>query len=552
MIFVMTRPLFIERFMRPLFIPHVVFAITLTSTAVTSRAAGLEYPWQSTSAMGTAQANAAEANDASTVFFNPAGMARLKTTMISQAGQILSVRGRFENAGTTRQVNGTDTALQTGGNGGSYHPQAIPAGQFYAVTPYNDNITLGLGIFVPYGANVNYKSDWVGRMFQDSGTIETLNINPSMAVRFDDKHSIGLGLSAQIMHMKLRAGADIKEAAYGISKSTIQTGASLVCSPSGLPLIGGITAATCTGVANLLAGPLVAEAQGEGSLTVEGIGFGFGWNAGYMYRFNDDRTRFGLTYRSLIRQTIKADYDWDFSKVSGTIPDITGVSEGNLLALAGSLTRRIELRDYIENYVRPDSKAEIKIVTPESIGTALFHQVTDRLALMGSLTWTRTSRIQELRVVAEDRQGPNGTIVQGDAVVNTRFRDTFKGALGANYRLNEVLMLRTGMGYEQTPVPDPEGRHAALPDNNRFIYSLGLNFTPRKNLDIDLAYSYIIIEDAAANYSDDCHPSGYLLSQAPTNGASSTTQCTGNGGTFKGTFKDTYVQSAGIQLNQRF
>ena len=107
--------------------------------------------------MGSAQANAAEANDASTVFFNPAGMARLKTTMVSQAGQVLSVRGQFENMGTTRLNNGSGTELQTGGNGGSYHPQAIPAGQFYAVTPYNDTITLGLGVFVPYGANVNYK-----------------------------------------------------------------------------------------------------------------------------------------------------------------------------------------------------------------------------------------------------------------------------------------------------------------------------------------------------------------------------------------------------------
>lgn len=531
---------------------HAAITLTITTLSFNAHAAGLEYPWQSTSAMGSAQANAAEANDASTVFFNPAGMARLKTTMVSQAGQILSVRGQFENAGTTRQNNGSGTELQTGGNGGSYHPQAIPAGQFYAVTPYNDTITLGLGVFVPYGANVNYKSSWVGRMFQDEGTIETININPSMSIRFDDKHSLGFGLSAQIMHMKLRAGADVEEAAYGISKSTIQTGASLLCSPSGLPLVGGITAAACTGVANLLAGPLVSDAKGEGSLTVEGIGYGFGWNAGYMYRFNDDRTRFGLTYRSHIRQTIKADYDWDFSDVSGQIPDITGVSEGNILGLLGSLTRRIELRDYIEKYVRPDSKAEIKIVTPESVGAALFHQVSDRLALMGSLTWTRTSRIQELRVEAEDRQGPNGTVEQGDVVVNTRFRDTFKGAVGVNYRVNDVLMLRTGVGYEQTPVPDPEGRHSALPDNNRYVYSVGANISPRKGMDIDLAYSYIVIEDAAANYTDDCHPSGYLLSQAPANGATSTTQCTGNGGTFRGVFKDTYVHSAGIQLNQRF
>ena len=35
-------------------------------------------------------------------------------------------------------------------------------------------------------------------------------------------------------------------------------------------------------------------------------------------------------------------------------------------------------------------------------------------------------------------------------------------------------------------------------------------------------------------------------------GATPTNQCTGNGGTFKGTFKDTYAHSVGIQMNQRF
>ena len=548
-----TKPRDLFKFVLSLIMLRYFLVCAIYSTSLCVQAAGLEYPWQSTSAMGSAQANAAESADASTVYFNPAGMVRLKTSQISQAGQVLSVRGRFENAGTARQENGATQVLQTGGNGGSYHPKAIPAGQFYAVMPYNDMISLGLGIFVPIGANINYKSDWVGRLFQDSGAIESLNINPSLAIRFDDKHSLGFGISAQIVHVKLRAGADVKEAAYGISKSTIQTGASIVCSPSGLPLISGITSTTCTGIANLLAGPLVSEAMGEASLTIDGIGYGFGWNTGYMYRFNDDRTRFGLTYRSLIRQTIKADYDWDFSNVSGQIPDITGVRQGDPISLLGSLVKpRINLRDYIENYVRPDSKAEIKIITPESVGMAVFHQATQRLALMGSVTWTRTSRIEELRVVARDQQGPNGTIKQGDAVVNTRFRDVYKGALGLNYKINDQLLLRTGIGYEQTPIPNPEGRHASLPDNNRFIYSIGANIAPKKGLDIDIAYSYIVVADALANYSDDCHPSGYFLSLAPDNGATSTTQCTGNGGVFKGTFKDTYVQSAGIQVNQRF
>lgn len=532
-------------------VPRLVFLVSLSHSAVL-QAAGLEYPWQSTAAMGTAQANAAEAADASTVFFNPAGMVRLRSTTVSQAGQVLSVRGRFVNDGTTKYENG-ELVPVTGGSAGSYHPQAIPAGQFYVVTPYDDRITLGFGLFVPYGANVNYKSDWVGRFFKDAGAIESINLNPSLAIRFDDKHSLGLGLSAQIMHVRLRAGVDVQEGANGIARRTIQSGASQLCSPSGLPLVGGISAAVCSEVADLLAGPLVSDGAGEGKLLFDGLGIGHGWNIGYMYRFNDDRTRVGLTYRSAIRMRVSGDVDWDFRDVSGNIPDITGVREGDPVSLAGAMASpQISLQDYTRRYVRPDSDGRIRFTTPDSVGMALFHQVDADWAVMGSATWTRSSSIQALRLEIADRQGPNGTVRQGDGVVNTRFRDTWKIAAGANYRWDERLLLRGGIGFEQTPVPDPESRDATTPDADRVVLSLGANLLLRKNLSMDLAYSHIRLKDAKANYTDDCHPSGYIPSKDDGVGATDGGECTGNGGTFRGEFKDTYVNSLGIQINQRF
>ncbi|PQA31790.1 outer membrane protein transport protein, partial [Amnimonas aquatica] len=94
---------------------------------------------------------------------------------------------------------------------------------------------------------------------------------------------------------------------------------------------------------------------------------------------------------------------------------------------------------------------------------------------------------------------------------------------------------------------------ATVPDNDRYVFSLGANYAKNRNLDFDFAYSYIHIADADASYTDDCHPSGYIPSQSNSSaGATPTNQCTGNGGTFKGTFKDTYAHSVGIQMNQRF
>jgi len=524
-----------------------IFCIAATSAPVL--AAGLEFPWQSTSAMGTANANAAEAADASTQYFNPAGMSRLKGTQVSQGLQLLSVRGKFQDQGSAL-VDGSATG---GGQGGSYHPKLIGGGEFYAVTPYDDQISVGLGVFVPYGANVNYKSDWVGRFSLDRGAIESVNINPSLSIRFDDKHAIGVGVSAQIMHVRLRSAADVKNAVAGVAQNSAYEFAgntpNTVCTSLGLALTNGICNLATGSIGSVLTStnPVLGTqaVAGEGVLNVEGYGYGFGWNAGYLYAFNEDRSRVSLSYRSKISQIIKGDFDWDFRGVSGRIPN----PQDPLTVLTSG---PVDARQFIEEYVRPDTDSSIRLVTPENVIAGVFHQLTPRLAFMSSLNWTRTSRINELRIRAEDRKDPEGkTVQQGDVVVKTAFRDVFKIGAGMNFQLDDRWMARAGIGYEQTPVPGPEARHASLPDANRRVYSLGMNYRKDKNTTLDLAYSFIALKDVSANYQDDCHPTGYYLPGNDT-GVQATTECTGNADRFKGRFSNTYVNSLGLQLNQRF
>lgn len=512
-------------------------------------AAGLEFPWQSTSAMGSANANAAEAADASTIYFNPAGMSRLRGTQVSQGLQLLSVRGQFQDQGSSL-VDGTPTG---GGSGGTYHPKFIGGGEFYAVTPLDDQITVGLGVFVPYGANVNYKSDWAGRYSIDRGAIESININPSLSIRFDDKHSLGFGLSTQIMHVRLRSAADVKNAVAGVAQNTAFEFAggvpNTVCTGLNIALVNGLCNLTTNTIGGLLTSnnPLLGTqaVQGEGVLNIEGYGYGFGWNAGYLFAFNDDKSRISLSYRSKITQSIKGEFDWDFSDVTGRIPN-------PMNPLTVLTTGAVDARTYIEQYVRPDTDSSLRITTPEVAIGGIFHQLTPKLALMSSINWTRASRINELRIEAEDRTDPDGnTVRQGAVVVKTTFRDVFKLGVGANYRFNERWLGRAGIGYEQTPIPNAEARHGSLPDANRRVYSLGLNYLKDKKTSIDFAYSFITLEDANANYQDDCHPTGYVL---PGNavGVQATDECTGNADRFKGRFSNTYVNSVGLQLNQRF
>lgn len=596
----------------------------VASHGQTTRAAGFDFPFQSTSGQGTAQANGAEAVDATTVYYNPAGMTRLHHEMVSQGGRILNAHGHFENEDTT-DANNQETS---GGNGGSFLPKMIGGGELYEVMPAYDGVVLGLGVFVPFGANINYKSDWAGRYFLDSAAIEAININPSIAYRLDEHHSIGFGVSAEVVHLKMKLQADIKGASIGLAENAIhrlETSnpqdaavikvAEAVYSTTGIDLASAANILTSSGISPAAAdsildslfaatgtGPSSAEREraqvlcaskykssssaeynrcltayalarpgedggvnGDGSVTAEGIDVAPGWNFGYMYEY-DRNTRFGLTYRSRIVHRVNADLDWDFSKISGTVPDLEAASA------AQALMTRIQVSDYAANYLKPNTQAQVELINPESVSAAFFHQINHSLAIMSNVSWARTSLLSELGINIDDAERPNGgcygsndvypcrpgTASQGPAVIRARWKDTYKASVGMNWLASDKLLLRAGIGYEQSPVPDAQARHAALPDGDRMVYSIGGRYRIRNDLSLDLAYSLITIKDGKANYTDSCDPAGYKPENYDADGDGVPTnldgynlaECSGNGGTLRGQYEDLYINVFGLQINQ--
>ncbi|HMT79965.1 MAG TPA: outer membrane protein transport protein, partial [Azonexus sp.] len=77
----------------------------------------------------------------------------------------------------------------------------------------------------------------------------------------------------------------------------------------------------------------------------------------------------------------------------------------------------------------------------------------------------------------------------------TDFRDTWRVALGANYKLNNEWMLKGGVAYDQTPVKGPTTRLVSLPDNDRTWFSLGAQWKPSKALTLDVGGTYLYVKD---------------------------------------------------------
>lgn len=217
--------------------------------ATSAGAAGFALIEQSASGMGNAFAGAAaEAEDASTIYFNPAGMSYLPDSQLVVAGHILKTSGDFSNNGS---VAGAGKPLN--GEGGDFGDWALLPNLYYshAVTP---NIRLGLGISAPFGLKTEYDDNWLGRFQAIKSEIKTVNINPSLSIKVNDSLSLGMGVSA------MRTSATLTRAVnFGLA--------------------------------------------GEGYARIKGDDWGYGFNLGAIFQATPD-TRIGLAYRSKVRQEL--------------------------------------------------------------------------------------------------------------------------------------------------------------------------------------------------------------------------------------------------------
>lgn len=228
--------------------------------------AGVAIMEQSVKGLGMAFAGgAAAAEDASTIFFNPAGLTRLSGTQAIAGMHLVFPSAKFSNEGSTH-LTGQPLSGGEGGNAGS----TILLPNFYYSRQVNDRLSTGLGVFSPFGLSTDYDAAWAGRYHAVKSELISLNINPSLAYSITDKLSLGAGINAQYLKAELSNAID-----FGTIFSSL-----------------GATGA--------------APQVNDGSVTFKADSWSWGYNAGILYEFTDD-TRAGIAYRSRIDHTLVGD-----------------------------------------------------------------------------------------------------------------------------------------------------------------------------------------------------------------------------------------------------
>jgi len=223
--------------------------LTLAAASCTAAASGIGILEDSASGLGNAFAGgAAIAADASTIYFNPAGMTYLPDSQLAVAINAIDPTAKFSDGGSAAPA-----LRPLGTNGGNAGSLAWVPNIYFeqAVTPA---LRLGLGINAPFGLKTSYDAGWIGRFQALKSSVKTININPSVAYRINDTVSLGFGLDYQRIRGEL------------------------------------------TSAVNLVVG--------EGSTAMTGSDAAWGYNFGALFKLSP-QTRIGLAYRSRIKYNLK-------------------------------------------------------------------------------------------------------------------------------------------------------------------------------------------------------------------------------------------------------
>ncbi len=178
---------------------------------------------------------------ASSIFFNPGAISMMKENGVS-----VGVSGIFANNSyyASDLENSTYTSKTD-------NPMGTPFHLYGAFGAEDSNLKFGLGVYTPYGSQVDWEEGWRGEQLLDEITLQAIFVQPTISYRINDKLSIGAGFVYMFGSVNLQRS---------------------------LP---------------------IASAQGQSSLELDGSANGYGYNLG-VYFMPTDKLTLGFNYRSKV------------------------------------------------------------------------------------------------------------------------------------------------------------------------------------------------------------------------------------------------------------
>lgn len=405
-------------------------------------AGGFSLNEQSASAMGVANAGtAANPENATTVFFNPAGMSQLSGTNLSFGAAVLDIDAELKE-GTGSAVR-DDGRPVSGGNGGDIADPAILP-NVYMTHEINDWLDVGFGLHAPYGLAADYDDDFKGRFFADKTELTAIAFSPSIAVNDGNGFSMGAGINLIYAEGQLTKFQDYSgtEASFGLPPGTLEDG--------------------------------YADIEGDDiALT---FAFGMLWEL-------SGRTQVGLSAQTGTELKLEGD------------AKVRNFPQGSLGS--GGLT-------FNQSTVTEKATVPLDIPESITFGARhqLTDSVT-LLAGATWAKWSRFEALdvvsREDDGAISSRTGPDlgdeGLITH----VSENWKDTWQANIGAIWQATPEWALKAGYAWDESPVND-DFRTARIPSGDRDWLTLGAQYADgRSGWTVDVAAGVLLFEDEDVN-----------------------------------------------------
>jgi long-chain fatty acid transport protein len=358
-------------------------------------------------AVGMGGAFVAQASDPSAIFFNPAGLAFQEGLNVMGGATLVlpSTKFKYSNAAVP-EVKQEDQM---------YYPPNL-----YGTYSVNEKWVVGIGVYTPYGLGSKWNKDWIGSAIAVKTEVQTFYFNPTVSYKISDKLSLGAGVSYIYGSVNLSKRVPIP----------------------GTPI--------------------------NGTLTLDGTGTGFGFNAGILYK-PTEKISLGASFRSLTKL-----------EFSGT------AKFSDMLTLSPFF---------------PGGTGKATLPMPANIYVGAAYKISEKLTVEADFQYVGWSSYKELVVALPT--GPvfptYGVPLQTSQTQVKNWDDGYLGRVGAEYQVNQNLALRAGIIYDITPQPASK-MEPMLPDADRIDPSIGIGYKINDKLSVDFAYLLVLFSERTSTF----------------------------------------------------
>jgi len=145
--------------------------------------------------------NATTGPSISSVFWNPATITGARDGLTAEFHNTLIVPRSYVDVSPS-------STLAAYGNSGDIGSDAW-IGSNYVSYNVNDRLYLGLGINAPFGLSTKPNFTWAGQVYNRSSKVFSVNANPMIGYKINDRISVGFGAQIQYLSVRLKSASGV-------------------------------------------------------------------------------------------------------------------------------------------------------------------------------------------------------------------------------------------------------------------------------------------------------------------------------------------------------